>query len=416
MAKRYPTITEGADGQWHAWVVVGTKANGRPDQRHVKRATYDEVEDRVDELLAQKKTGRVQKGGRSPLAETWIETVYFENVAPLNCDYSTIEGARKKLRRYAWPVMGKVPMGRLKAENITAVYVGMIRAGLAEATVLQVHHIIMPALKVAFRQGVLNHNLAELVERPKFKPKPMAAPSLGAAERVLAVTDKRRTAARWRCGLGLGLRQGEALGLRWPFVDIDSAEPSARIHWQLHRRPFRHGCGDVPCGRRRGGNCPQRVLLLRKGEVQVEGGLILKKPKGSSYGEIPLPPEFVEELRRHREIQGLEKLMGGAAYAGHDFVFARLDGGPISPEADWAEWQEIEEEAGVRGIRVHDGRHFTASFLLALGVDSRVVQTILRHSSIKVTEAYMDVAADLKREATSRIGKALPAPKGPTVI
>jgi len=65
----------------------------------------------------------------------------------------------------------------------------------------------------------------------------------------------------------------------------------------------------------------------------------------------------------------------------------------------------------VQGIRVHDGRHFTASFLLALGVDSRVVQTILRHSSIKATEAYMDVAADLKREATDRMGTALPAPK-----
>ena len=103
--------------------------------------------------------------------------------------------------------------------------------------------------------------------------------------------------------------------------------------------------------------------------------------------------------------------MAGEAYAGHDYVFARLDGGPISPEADWAEWQEIEEEAKVQGLRVHDGRHFTASFLLAPGVDSRVVQKIMRHSSIKVTENYMDVAADLKREATSRIGRALPAPK-----
>jgi integrase len=409
--KRYPTISQGSDGLWHAWVTVGTKPNGRPDQRHIKRATEGEVEERVDELLAQKQTGRVQRGGRSPLAETWIETVYFETVAPLSCNDTTIEGARKKLRRYAWPVMGKVPMSRLKAENITAVYVGMIRAGLAEATILQVHHIVMPALKAAFRQGVLSHNVAELIDRPKFKPKPMAAPSLDAAERILAVTDRRRSSARWRCGLGLGLRQGEALGLRWSMLDIDSDDPTATIHWQLHRRPFQHGCGAAPCGRRRAGNCPQRVLPLRKGEIQVEGGLILKKPKGSSYGVIPLPAEIVEELRRHREIQELEKVMAGPAYARHDFVFARLDGGPISPEADWKEWQEIEQEAGVQGITVHDGRHFTASFLLALGVDSRVVQTILRHSSIKVTEAYMDVASELKREATSRIGKALPAPK-----
>ncbi|GIE91073.1 Site-specific recombinase XerD [Actinoplanes regularis] len=406
----YPKITEHDDGSWNAWVTVGRKPNGRPDRRHVRRGSYDETKARVDELLAQKQSGQVQKPGRSPAFERWFEEVYFESVAPLRMDFTTIEGARKKLRRYAYPVTGKEPMDRLRPENVSAVYVGMVRAGLADTTILQVHRIITRGLKVAWRSQVISYNLAALIEPPTAKRRVLSSPTKDVADRVLHATDNRRTSTRWRSGFGLGLRQGEALGLRWPWFDIDSEEPMAKIHWQLHRRPFQHGCGVTPCGRRRGGNCPQRVLPMKAGEIHVVGGLILKPPKGSSYGEIPLPPELVEEFRRHREIQNFERMRAGDAYNDGGFVFCDELGNPISPEADWKEFQEIEEEAGV-SLRVHDGRHFTASFLIALGVDSSVVQQILRHSSIKVTEGYLDVAAELKRNATNLMGQALRKPQ-----
>jgi hypothetical protein len=57
--KKYPTISPGEDGLFHAWVTVGTKSDGTADRRHVQRATAGEVEERVDELLAQKHAGQV---------------------------------------------------------------------------------------------------------------------------------------------------------------------------------------------------------------------------------------------------------------------------------------------------------------------------------------------------------------------
>ena len=107
-----------------------------------------------------------------------------------------------------------------------------------------------------------------------------------------------------------------------------------RVWWQLHRRSFKHGCGGT-CGRRRGGNCPERTLPLRSGETVVKGGLILKEPKGRSKREIPLPPELVEALRAHREVQNLERMMAGGAYAPYGFVFARVGGDPVDPGEDW---------------------------------------------------------------------------------
>jgi len=182
------------------------------------------------------------------------------------------------------------------------------------------------------------------------------------------------------------------------------------VFWQLHRRPFEHGCaekGQPTCGRRRGGNCPTKILRMRSGEIQLDGGLILKSPKGSGKAVVPIPKELVAELRRHKEIQDLEKQMAGDAYAKHGLVFADVDGSPIDPARDWAEWKDLLKAAGVRDVRVHDARHTAATLMLAQGVQIEVVQEVLRHSSIVVTRGYQHVASEMAKAATDRMGSAL---------
>lgn len=405
--RRYPTITQGTDGQWHAWVVVGTKPNGRPDQRHVKRHTAEEVEERVDELLDQKKAGQVVKPGRPVTVQQWLET-YFETVAARRIDPTTITGYRSKMRNYVYPQAGSVRIDRLTPEHVDRIYLDMQRRGLADATIVQTHRILSRALEVAFRRGMIPRNVAKLLEdNPTAKKREMTAFTEAEAKQVLAAAERRRNSARWSVGLALGLRQGEALGLRWQHVDLDAG--IMQVFWQLHRRPFEHGCADgkPTCGRRRGGNCPQKVLRMRTGEIQLDGGLILKAPKGSGKATMSIPAELVAELRRHKEIQELEKAMAESAYAKHGLVFAELDGSPIDPARDWAQWKELLKTAGVRDVRVHDARHTAATLMLAQGVQIEVVQEVLRHSSIVVTRGYQHVASEMAKAATDRMGAAL---------
>ena len=406
--RRRPSITRGSDGLWHAWVTVGTKPNGRPDQRHVKRATREEVEERVEELLEQARTGKVVRPGRAPTVQQWL-TTYLETVAPRRCDPSTVHGYASKMRNYVYPVIGNVRLDRLTPEHLDAVYLAMSRAGRADATVLQVHRILSRALEVAFRRGMTPRNVAKLIDSPTAKRAEIKPLTEDEAVRVLRATAGMRNAARWSVGLALGLRQGEALGLRWEYVDLDAGV--LHVRWQLHRRAHEHGCGGT-CGRRRGGNCPQKVLRLRSGEIHLEGGLILKAPKGKGQRTVPIPPELVDQLREHREVQELERMMAEGAYANHGLVFAEPDGSPIDPSRDWAEWKGLLAKAGVRDARVHDGRHTAATLLLAQGVDVRVVQEILGHSSVTVTEGYAHVVSAMAREATQRIGSSLLRPPG----
>jgi integrase len=403
--RRYPSISLGDDGQWHAWVTVGTKPTGRPDQRHVKRATAEEVEERVDELLDQRKAGAVVKPGRGVTVEQWL-TTYLDTVAPRRCDPSTIYDYRSKMRTWVYPVIGGVRIDRLQPDQLDDVYLRMARAGKADSTTLKVHRILTRAMEIAYRRGLVPRNVAKLIDSPAVKRveiQPLTEPE---ALDVLqtAETTRRRNAARWSVGLALGLRQGEALGLRWPYVDLEARE--IRVWWQLHRRAFEHGCG-ATCGRRRGGNCPAKVLPMRSGEHVVEGGLILKEPKGKSKRTIPIPVELVDALKAHREVQGLERQYAGDAYLKHGFVFAHADGRPLDPGDDYDDWKELLGAAGVRDARVHDGRHTAATLLLAQGVALEVVQEILGHSDIRVTRGYSHVASAMARDATERMGRSL---------
>lgn len=307
--RRRPEAKLGNDGRWHLWVTVGTKPNGRPDQRHISRTTQDDAEDAAQELLdSVRTTGRAPRAGKKPTVDSWF-TTYFDVVLPRkNVDPTTIYGYRGKVRLYVSPVIGARRLDRLTADDLDRVYLGMQRAGLADSHVRQVHRIISRAFKIAWKRGLIGVNPADLLEdAPTAKKIEMQSLTEDAAVAILDATTRRRNAARWSVGLALGLRQGEALGLRWPYVDLDAGE--MRVWWQLHRRPYEHGCGSgaPTCGRRRGGNCPARRLPLRSGEIHLAGGLILKEPKGKSKRTVPIPPELVAQLRTHREVQDLER-------------------------------------------------------------------------------------------------------------
>ncbi|SCE22339.1 hypothetical protein GA0115240_144828 [Streptomyces sp. DvalAA-14] len=47
---------------------------------------------------------------------------------------------------------------------------------------------------------------------------------------------------RWVVGVGMGFRQGESLGLRWQYVDLDNE--LFHPQWQLQRLTWRHCCAD----------------------------------------------------------------------------------------------------------------------------------------------------------------------------
>ena len=68
------------------------------------------------------------------------------------------------------------------------------------------------------------------------------------------------------------------------------------------------------------------------------------------------------------------------------------------------------ERAGLPTIRFHDLRHTSATILLSLGTNPKVVQELLGHSGIAVTmDVYSHVLPTMQQEAMSDMDKLLSA-------
>jgi len=68
--------------------------------------------------------------------------------------------------------------------------------------------------------------------------------------------------------------------------------------------------------------------------------------------------------------------------------------------------QPIAKKLGIRHISWHTFRHTYSTLLRANGEDPKVVQELLRHSSIKVTmDVYTQAVTDAKRKAQSKVVK-----------
>ena len=78
-------------------------------------------------------------------------------------------------------------------------------------------------------------NVATLVDAPTVRRPEVVPLSADDARRILAAAATERNAARWSVALALGLRQAEALGLRW--VDLDLERPTLTVRRALQRKP-----------------------------------------------------------------------------------------------------------------------------------------------------------------------------------
>ncbi len=334
MAGRKPnrrsSIYLGNDGWWHGWVTVGTKDDGSPDRRHREGRTEAEVTRKVQDLERQRDSGRVTKAGSSLTVAQWME-IWLTTVASRRVRRSTMDSTyAPKVRNRIIPGIGKHRLDRLTPEHLERFYSTLEAEGLAAATVLQIHRILSRALKVAVQRGYLSRNVATLVDAPSVESAEIQPLTLAEAQRITVLATERRNGTRWSVALALGLRQGEALGLRWRHVDLDAG--TLTVRWQLQRLAWRHGCTDArACGKdhHRSGCQPDCTAHARACPRRTGGGLILAELESSkSRRTIALPAALVTGLKAHRAAQLAERIAAGPQWHDGDFVWGQPNGGP----------------------------------------------------------------------------------------
>jgi integrase len=240
-----------SDGRWHGRITVGVRDDGKPDRRHVRGRTEQEVRKKARAIEKARDEGRLPKPGQGWTVEQWL-THWMENIAAPTVRPTTLTGYRFAINKHLVPAVGAHRLDRLEPEHLEKVYVRMLEAGRAPATAHQAHRTVRTALNEAVRRGHLLRNPAVLAKPPRLSEWEVEPLTLDEVRRVLEAAGEHRNRARWAVALALGLRQGEALGLRWTDVDLDTGRLTVRR--SLQRPSWVHGCGGS-CGRR-AGSCP----------------------------------------------------------------------------------------------------------------------------------------------------------------
>jgi integrase len=305
---------------------------------------------------------------------------------------STRRGYASHVRLYLVPYLGRVLLAGVTARQVQAMFTAIARqhaaAGrpVSAATLIRVKATLRAALNAAVRAGYLAANPAVHVQLPPAR-RPRAA--VWTSERIaawretgirpaVAVWTAAQTAAFLNAVRGhrlyaafhlialRGLRRGEACGLRWRDLDLETGTA-------------------VICGQLQ----------------QYDGHLTVAPPKTPhSERVIALDRTTVAALRRHRGLQQAERARAAGSYHDSGYVFTGLNGDPLAPDRLSRIFKMLAEEAGLPPIRLHDLRHGAASLALSAGTDLKVVQDMLGHSSIVLTaDTYTSVLPDIARKA-----------------
>jgi len=172
-------------------------------------------------------------------------------------------------------------------------------------------------------------------------------------------------------GLHTGLRKGELLALQWRHIDLKERTLTVR-------QTMEYSAGDT-AGK-------------------------LKKPKSKSgVREIVLSETAVRELKRYFLWASEFALKFKRKVSKDDFVLFADNLTALSKSAPQSRWNTILRQAKLRHRGMHALRHTHASNLIAAGLNPKIIQERLGHSSIEITlDCYTHVFKKYGKEETTR--------------
>jgi integrase len=164
---------------------------------------------------------------------------------------------------------------RLDAGVLNGLYSDLLRdgrhdgQGLSPRSVHYIHTIIHRALRDAVRWGRMVGNPADVADPPRHKASessPMRIWTPGELRRFLelSASTSDRYLAAWHLLSSTGLRRGEALGLRWTDVDLETGQASVRQTVIAVGHEVRFGTPKAARGRRSVSLDTRTVTVLRE--------------------------------------------------------------------------------------------------------------------------------------------------------
>jgi integrase len=368
------------DGVWEVRVYLGRDAaTGRP--RQLSKTVHGSARDAdavLHDLIAKHGGGSADGVGATfaQLLDLWLEECERLDRSP-----TTVRTYRSQIDKSIRPALGRLKVGRISARHLDNLYGVMKDQGSTAKTIRNHHAIISSALHQGVRWGWVRENVAERARPPQVGQGRVKAPSVESVRAVVAAAEERdpRLAPLLMLAALTGMRRGELCALRWSDVDLERGE-----------------------------------LDVSRSVVVAVGGLAQKSTKTDRFRQVALDEVGVLLLRQHLRNVEARAREGGATVPPDAYVFSPyLDGSqPFRPDNVTGFFIRVRDSLGLKDVRLHDLRHFTATQLIGAGVDVRTVAGRLGHADPSLTlRVYSHLIEERDRAAASIMGRVLATPE-----
>jgi len=292
-------------------------------------------------------------------AERWL-------ASKVNLKPSSAAGYRQHTDAYITPALGHIPLMQLRADHIdqmlAAIRDGRLRpptnrrgpdGKVTARTVQHVFAVLRAMLNGAVKRRLIPYSpcLGVELESPQQHEAAVWGPAEAGTFLAYAEEHEPRYAIAYRLALRFGMRRGEILAL-----------PAAEVGEEIR---------------------------VRRNAVAVGAKVITGKPK-SKAGERDIPlaadPDMPAALRRHRRRQAADQLAAGQDWHDTGLLITDELGRMIEPWRLTARFRQLIADAGLPPITLHEGRHTANSLWREAGIDARVRQQWLGHSTLDLTE------------------------------
>ncbi len=297
--------------------------------------------------------------------------------------------------RYIQKTIGKRKISDLKLITLEKLFQNMADKDYSTKTIRDTYNILNAMYKYAVHNRLIMYNPCEGMELPKTKKKPIRVLTIEEQREVLLHARGRIYENLIHVALGTGMRGGEMLGLTWNDVDFFKKE-----------------------------------IIINKTLVHIKD-LETKKyffkyqtPKTESgIRVVPMQDSVYKALRRQR-IQLKEMQMATSLWnpleGFENLVFVGKTGKPITEHSfqtslNWieksinktrkaeAEKRDMEYEE-IPHFYPHAFRHTFATRCFEAGIEAKVVQEYLGHSSIAITlDLYTHITNDKAKTEMNKL-------------
>lgn len=350
------------DGRWECRVTIGILPDGKPKFKYLYGKTQKEVKEKLTEFQRDIDDGIIDLGVCfDEWAQAWY-VGYKDSVAA-----STYEGYRYTLRILI-EYFGSTKLKEIKALHVETFLKKMKAEGKSQSSITKFRGMLFQIMNKAEANDMIRKNPVRFAEKMRFKEsgKVKEAYTREEIKHLMLNLPVDRIGLSIRVMLGTGMRSQELLALEPKHIELDGS-----------------------------------VIHVRQAVKLVKGKVVVGTTKSrDSIRDIPVPKEikpYVLALRTYGEHSDRED---GFIWEG------KTEGQPANPSWFRKSYRKaISQVPDVRELTPHSCRHTYVTQLQSIGVAMETIQRLAGHASINMTDHYLHLHDDVKREAADKLGE-----------